>query len=460
MARQWITDFKAGVLRRLIRHLDVSLQRDQLTGLASRGELMAHLREATRGGHSVSVFYVDLDEFKLVNDTLGHGAGDELLRHVAAAMQPLARRGDLLARQGGDEFVLIAVDPDDEDGLAARLRTEITRPLTLRGVPVRVGVSIGVAACPRDGDDPATLIEIADAAMYAAKRAGRNQIRRGTRELARARERDRGELQFTTTLPEAIARDELILHWQPLVDVNDLSIIGLEALVRWNHPERGLLYPGAFVPFAEQTGMITAIDAWVAGAVTRQRRLWQGQGLDPYVGFNMAPSFARRPGALDGLLDRLRDGDLELDHVTVELTESEALREDRLLLEFVHGLDAAGVTVSLDDFGRAYSSLNRLRDLPARWIKLDRAFLEGVPEDAAATEVLVAIIELMRALRMDLIVEGVEREEQRRLLVDLGVRVAQGFLLGRPVPAEELHDRLMTSPVCRMAAPALPAQAA
>jgi diguanylate cyclase (GGDEF)-like protein len=448
-----LTDLKEGLLRRFVRDLDSSLQRDQLTGLASRRELTAHLTAATRAGRRVSVFYVDLDDFKLVNDTLGHGAGDDLLRHVSGVMQPLARRGDLLARQGGDEFVLVAVDPDDEDVLATRLRAEITQPVTLRGLSVRVGASIGLSACPRDGADPATLIEIADAAMYEAKRAGRNQIRRGTRELARARERDRADLQFTTTLPEAIARDELILHWQPLVDVNDLSIVAVEALVRWNHPERGLLYPGAFVPFAEQTGMITAVDAWVASALTRQRLAWHAQGLDPYVGFNLAPQFARRAGALESLLERLREGGLGLDHVTVELTESEALREDDDLLDFVRGLDAAGVVVSLDDFGRAYSSLNRLRDVPARWIKLDRAFLEGVPEDAAATEVLVAIIELLRALRFGVIVEGVEREGQRRLLVDIGVRVAQGFLLGRPVPAEELEDRLRASAVSQLADP-------
>lgn len=424
-------------------------QRDQLTGLADRRALMLHLTRAIAGGRSAAVLYVDLDDFKLVNDTLGHSAGDELLRHVASAMEALVGPGDVLVRQGGDEFVMVTIDAPDVDRLADRLRSAITRPVVLCGVKVRVGASIGVACWPHDATDAAGLIDRADAAMYAAKRAGRNQIGRGSDTHDRDRDRDRASLELTTTLPEAIARDELVLHWQPLVDINDLSVVGLEALVRWNHPERGLLYPAAFVPFAEQTGMITGVDLWVAGAVARQRRRWQAEGLDPYVGFNLAPQFARGPGALETLLAKLREGGLALDHVTVELTESEALREDRRLLEFVHGLHEVGVTVSLDDFGRAYSSLNRLREVPARWIKLDRAFLADVPDDSNATEVLAAIIVLLRALRFEFIVEGVETEAQLRLLSSLDVRVAQGFLLGRPAPAADLAERLHRSPACR-----------
>jgi diguanylate cyclase (GGDEF)-like protein len=424
---------------------------DQLTGLADRPALAAHLDRAVAQDRRFAVLYVDLDDFKLVNDTLGHSAGDDLLRHVAESMQILVGPEDLLARQGGDEFVLVAMSPPKVDRLAERLLTAITQPVSLRGLTIRVGASIGVAGFPADGRDAAALLESADAAMYEAKRSGRDQIRHGRPLHARDRDLDRAALEFTATLPQAAARDELVLHWQPLVALDDLSVVGLEALVRWNHPERGLLYPGAFIPFAERTGMITAIDNWVASAVARQRHVWHDQGLDPYVGFNLAPQYARHPDALKSLLGRLRDGGLSLDHVTVELTESQALREDRRLLEFAHGLHDAGVTVSLDDFGRAYSSLNRLREVPARWIKLDRAFLQCVPEDENATEVLIAIIDLLRALRYEMIVEGVEREPQRQLLHRLGVRVAQGFLLGRPAPADELGDRLHQSPVCRLA---------
>jgi diguanylate cyclase (GGDEF)-like protein len=450
MSIQSVRRALARAMRSGADRLDLDAQRDHLTGLSSRAALMAHLDRAIARERPVTLLYVDLDDFKLINDTLGHGVGDELLSHVAAAMATVPGPVEMLARQGGDEFVLLAIDVAQPRALARALRAAITHPVSLRGLEISVGASIGIACWPEDGRDAAGLLEAADAAMYEAKGSGRNQIGRGASSVHRNREAQRAALEFTTTLPEAIRRDELLLHWQPIVDVTDLSIVGLEALVRWQHPQRGLLYPGAFLPFAEQTGMVSAVDEWVATAVTRQRVVWQSQGLDPYVGFNLAPQFARRPGALEGLMSRLTEGGLSVDHVTVELTESEALREDQRLLTFLHGLHDAGVTVSLDDFGRAYSSLDRLRDVPARWIKLDRAFMARVPEDPAATEVALAIVDLLRALKLEVIVEGVEREEQRAVLDAHGTRVAQGYLLGRPAPADELYERLRVSGPSRL----------
>ena len=235
---------------------------------------------------------------------------------------------------------------------------------------MQIGGSIGIAAAPGDGLDATSLLEAADGAMYEAKASGRDQIRRAAESASRDRQRNRAALTLTASLPAAIAREELRLHWQPIVEVDGLTIISLEALVRWQHPERGLLYPGEFLPFAETSGMIHAVDEWVASAVASQRVEWRTRGLDPYVGFNLSPQFARLPGSLGPLLERLTSGGLSLDRVTVELTESVALREDQRLFSFLHGLADAGVTVSLDDFGRAYSSLDRLRDVPAKWIKL------------------------------------------------------------------------------------------
>jgi len=437
----------ARALSSLATSLDPSTEADQLTGLATRGALMRHLRRTLERGGRPAILYIDLDEFKLVNDTLGHAAGDELLRHVASTMKRLLGPGDLIARQGGDEFALVIAAAADAFPLARRLSTAITAPVSLCGIEMRIGGSIGIAVAPGDGREAVALLEAADGAMYQAKQSGRNQIRRAADTTSRDRDHDRAALSLTASLPAAIARDELLLHWQPIVEVDGLTILGLEALVRWQHPERGLLYPGAFLPFAESTGMIRAVDEWVASAVSRQRIEWQARGLDPYVGFNLSPQFARLPGALEPLLDRLTCGGLSLDRVTVELTESEALREDQRLFSFLHGLADAGLTVSLDDFGRAYSSLDRLRDIPAQWIKLDRAFLDRVPEDAAATEVLLAIFELLRALKLKLIVEGVERPEQLEVLrAHGGLTGAQGFLLGRPVPAAALEQRLRDSP--------------
>jgi EAL domain-containing protein (putative c-di-GMP-specific phosphodiesterase class I) len=242
-----------------------------------------------------------------------------------------------------------------------------------------------------------------------------------------------------------------------LVDVEDLSVIGLEALVRWNHPRHGLSLPSMFLPFARQTGLISAVDEWVAGAMARQRHAWHAQGLDPYVGFNLDPQYGRRPRALESLLERVDEGALDVAHLTIGLSECVSLRDDDDLLAFVWGLHAAGITVSLDDFGRAYSSLNRLRELRMRWVKLDRMILQGVPEDPTAANVLEAAIDLMRALQLEFIVEGVEHEEQRLFLQSLGVRIAQGYLLGRPVPAEDLYDRLRRSPVSQLVSNQQPA---
>ncbi|MGA2925017.1 MAG: EAL domain-containing protein [Solirubrobacteraceae bacterium] len=427
---------------------------DQLTGLANRAAMLAHIERALGRSRPVCVMYVDLDDFKLVNDTLGHAAGDELLCHVAAAMQRQAQAGDLVGRQGGDEFVFAAVEPERIDRLAADLRTAITTPVALQGVEVSAGASIGIAVSPTDGNCTADLLERADAAMYEAKRSGRNEIRRWRPAQSRNRDCARASLEFTKELPEAIERDELVLHWQPLVTVCEQSVVGVEALVRWRHPERGLLYPDAFLPFAHRTGLITEVDAWVASALARQRRQWHAQGLDPYVGFNLAPQFARRHDALGSLLGRLTAGGLDLEHVTIELSEGQTLREDPELVKFVRGLHEAGVTISLDDFGRAYSSLNRLRDVPARWVKLHRGFLQQVPEDPIACRVLSAVLDLVRALQFDYIVEGVECERQRVWLDQQGVWIAQGLLLGMPVQAEQLYDRLRASPPSQLTLPA------
>jgi diguanylate cyclase (GGDEF)-like protein len=442
--RTALTALGLGVRARLHRS-------DPLTGLAGRArlhqELTRRLGRARRGGEPVAVVFLDLDDFKLVNAGLGHAAGDQVLRRAATAMRARMRRGDVLGRLGGDEFLALTRGPGD--GLAAQLIAAACAPMVVDHVEVRVGASAGVAVASAK-DDAAAIIRRADQAMLEAKATGRNRVVRHHPGTSRVRGRAREQVALTSAIPRAIERDELTLHWQPLVDVRSGGLAGLEALVRWNHPERGLLLPRDFIPFAEATGLVGAVDRWVAGAVTEQRVVWRRQGLAPFVGFNFSPVAARRPGALEELLDRLAPDGLGLDHVTVELTESAASREDRHLTTFIRGLQTAGATVALDDFGKAHSSLSRLRDNPVRWVKIDRAFLRGVPEDPAATQILSAMLELVQALGLDYIVEGVEREAQRAFLHRRGARLCQGFLLGRPLPPEELTDALRASPIVRI----------
>jgi len=424
---------------------------DPLTGLPDRSHVGAAIQrriDAAAAGAGVAVIYVDLDDFKLVNDTLGHAAGDELLQHVAASMRGHVRGGDLLARQGGDEFVLVATAGAGRPAvqhLAERLRAAAGRPVTVAGVEVCVGASIGIALW--DGEARAAdLLERADAAMYEAKQSGRDEIRWSEPGRSRDRSGDRSRVALTATLPRAVERGELVLHWQPLVSLARGTLSGVEALVRWNHPERGLLPPAEFLPFAEETGLVTAIDDWVMAAVAGQRREWRAAGLDPYTGFNLSAHAARRANGLERALALIAEGG-DVGHVTVELTESAGLREDERVCAFVHGLHAAGVTVTLDDFGVAYSSLSRLREVPARWIKIDRVLLRGVPEDPVATRTLVAALDLVRALSLECIVLGIETEAQLELVRSHGVRLGQGYLLGRPMPAAEITPLLVAAPV-------------
>jgi diguanylate cyclase (GGDEF)-like protein len=408
------------------------------------------LEESRSDGGTVAVVCVGLDQFRAVNDAVGREGGDDALRQGAAALAGCD--GVQVVAIGGDEFIVIATGRavGDEVELVAALRAAITRPVHVAGLDFRLGASLGVTLFPEDGDDAGDLVDQAEAAMHDAKAAGGRQTRRHRIGQPLDRAAARARLALTDDLPRAIERDELTLHWQPIVDLTTMTIMGLEALVRWDHPERGLLYPGEFIAFAEATGLISDIDEWVASAVTAQRQSWQQIGLDPYVGFNLSPQIIQRPEAIARLVRRLQRHDTNLDHVTIELTESAAVFETGRLAQLIAELDGAGLTVGLDDFGKSYSSLNRLREISARWVKLDRAFLTDVPGNPTATRVLLAVIDLVRALEFDCVVEGIEHEDQLALLRDQGVTAGQGFLLGRPARAEDLLTRLRESPPSRL----------
>jgi diguanylate cyclase (GGDEF)-like protein/PAS domain S-box-containing protein len=421
---------------------------DPLTGLPNRALLHEHLElalaRARRQGRGVGLLYLDLDGFKLVNDSLGHPAGDELLCHVTLRLGERRRGMDLLARQGGDEFLLLLADLDREDAEAAArgvgedLLRALSDPFSISGAEFHIGASIGISLYPRDSADADELLRHADAAMYAAKAAGRNGVTVYTGDPHEPLER----LSMTSRLRKALDREELVLHWQPIVDPRDGALHKLEALVRWEDPFRGLVMPDEFIGFAEETGFIDRIGDWVVGAVRDQVLAWERAGYaPPRTAVNVSPRQLRRPGFGQRLLALVAD-DTVAQRLTLEITESAAmadpLRTDPVLTELV----SCGVEIAVDDFGAGYSSLSRLRTMPVQVLKIDRTFLEGVPHDPEATAIVTAIIELARALGMETVAEGVENEEQRAYLVQRGCPLAQGYLLGRPVPAAEIEPLL------------------
>jgi diguanylate cyclase (GGDEF)-like protein/PAS domain S-box-containing protein len=433
---------------------------DHLTGLPNRAMLRDHLdlalARAVRNGQSVALLYIDLDDFKLVNDGLGHGAGDDLLRMMSERLRGRLREEDLVAREGGDEFLVLLADIDHEPkeralAVAESLVAALREPVRLLETDFEVSGSVGISVFPGDASDGEELLAHADAAMYEAKAAGRGQVRAFHGDRRRSVER----LSLGRRLRRAIENDELVLHWQPIIALDSGVLKGAEALVRWQDPERGLLVAGDFVPDVHAAGLLAQLDEWVIKAFTAQRRAWNARGLDPYVGFNLGSH------RVEPLLDALAASELDPTKVTIEVSETEALHDDARAREALRRLDTAGLTLALDDFGVAYSSLRRLRDLPTKWIKIDKSFLVGVPGNEGATKVLEAILSLLAALEVRVIVEGVESAAQCAWLRERGCEAAQGWWLGQPVPAHELEELFRSSPESLLdGATALPRSAA
>ncbi|MGZ4280121.1 MAG: putative bifunctional diguanylate cyclase/phosphodiesterase [Solirubrobacteraceae bacterium] len=417
---------------------------DALTGLPNRALLGEHLdlalARAQRAGTAVALLYLDLDDFKLVNDSFGHAGGDELLRQVAARLDGRCRAGDLLARQGGDEFLLLLADLDEDPVVAAQTAADgllgvLGEPFRIGAEEFHVGASVGMSIYPRDAGDADTLLRHADTAMYQAKAAGRSVAAPYEAQATASRDR----LALTTRLRRAIEGDELMLHFQPIVSPQTGAVDALEALVRWEDPDSGLVPPAEFIPIAEETGLIEPLGEWVVDAICRQHAAWRADGVRvPRVHFNVSPRELRRTDFAQRVLAQLAHHGLAPGHLAVELTETTIMRERARSEPILRTLAEAGMRVAIDDFGAGYSSLTRLRDLPAHALKLDRAFLRGVPERPERAAMVTAILELASALGMAAIAEGVETEHQRAFLVAGRCPLAQGFHLGRPAPADAL----------------------
>jgi diguanylate cyclase (GGDEF)-like protein len=430
------------VASRKLRHQALH---DDLTDLPNRALLYermeAALAAAERNGEPAALLLVDLDRFKEVNDTLGHDTGDRLLEEVAARLQGVVRRGDTLARLGGDEFaVLLRGLPDRGMAaeLAGRLQDAIARPFMLNGVAAVLDASIGIAHCPEHGTDVHTLVQRADVAMYDAKRS-RTSIETYTSERdPYSAER----LQLLGELRAAIGAGELVLHYQPKVDVASQRVIGVEALVRWQHPVHGLLGPAEFVPLAERTGAIGDLTRWVLDNALAQARVWRDAGQDLTMAVNLAaPNIADAtlPDAVAALLER---HGVPGDRLECEISEHTVMADPRRAMAILERLRGLGVKLSLDDFGTGHSSLSYLKRLPLDEVKIDRSFVMGMTDDDNDAAIVRTTIDLARNLGLDVVAEGVESETILRNLSELSCDIAQGFYLSRPLPAAELDGWL------------------
>ena len=445
---QDITERKAQEAR--IEHL---AYHDSLTGLPNRTLLMDRLgqalSQAQRLDQQVAVLFIDLDRFKLVNDSLGHHVGDQLLQEIARRLRATLRDNDTVARVGGDEFQVIVCNvagPTDAARIAEKLMRTLGEPFTLEGQELHVTASLGVSLYPRDGASGELLLKYADTALYEAKGEGRNAYRFFSPEMnAQAH----GRLRLENDLRRAVERRELELHYQPQLDLATGEVCAVEALVRWRHPVRGLVQPNAFIPMAEETGLVLGIGEWVLNEACRQVAQWQREGLADNlaplrVAVNISARQLQRPG-LDGAVRRaLAASGLAADCLELEITESSVMLDPQHAQSVLQSLRELGVQLSIDDFGTGYSSLAYLKRLPLDRLKIDRSFIGGIPTDSDDAAIVETIIVMTHKLGLRVIAEGVETLEQQLQLVRQGCDEMQGFLLAHPVPAAELPPLLKT----------------
>ena len=422
---------------------------DALTDLPNRLLFQEHLEQAIararRGNQAVAVLFVDLDDFKLVNDSHGHTTGDELLRVVADRLRDAVRATDVVARLGGDEFLVLVADIDLEgaaeaaERVAANIRAALSAPVLLALGELYTHASIGASLYPADADSPEELLSKADIAMYRAKHAERLALRPAIVSSLDAAD----QLATVARLRGALEREELVLHYQPLVALDEGRMVGVEALIRWNDGERGLAGPDSFVALAERAGLMAPISHWVVESACAQVAEWRRAGIDVYASVNM-PALMWRPAEIQRVLAAIRASGIPADHLMIEITESAAIARPRSLEPIMADLHERGLRVAIDDFGTGHSSLERLSQMRVTTLKIDRSFIAAVPDDKRVSLLVATIVQLARNLGLEPLAEGVETESQRRFLVEHGCKLGQGFYFSRAVPAEqiaELHAR-------------------
>ncbi|KQV36927.1 EAL domain-containing protein [Massilia sp. Root335] len=443
-----MTQYDVTMAKRYEAELEARARFDTLTGLANRSMLQDRIENAINlaaGRGVVWVAALDLDHFKFVNDTLGHDAGDELLKTAAQRICSVVERTDTVARTGGDEFVLVLPGRENESEAAATVRAvleALAHPLELSGQDLVLTGSAGLAAYPADGSDAATLIQHAEVAMYRSKELGRNMVQFYMPTMnARARER----LALEGALRSALTHDEFELYYQPQVDLVSGAVVGLEALIRWRHPSMGMVRPDRFINLAEETGLIVPIGAWVLRTACRQSRAWQHAGLGPLrIAVNLSARQFAEPNLVREIARVLEETGLSAACLEVEITESLVMGDVESAIRTMRELKQMGVLLSIDDFGTGYSSLSYLRRFPVDVLKIDRSFVRDIPFDEDDAAMVAAIIQLARGLRMRVIAEGVETEAQLDYLRRRGCDEVQGHVYAQAASGPDVERMLRT----------------
>ncbi|AWZ01914.1 putative signaling protein [Rhodobiaceae bacterium] len=426
---------------------EVQAQSDSLTGLGNRvlfkERLHRALAHAERSGKIVALMILDLDNFKDVNDTLGHDVGDQLLQRVATILKESSRQVDTVVRLGGDEFAIIADDLDRIDGVvvhANRILAALSEPQRISGHEVHPGVSIGITSYPQDARDPDVLLKNADLALYRAKGEGRGNIQLYRHELhLKVIERNAIERDLRT----AITEEQFVLYYQLKVDTETGGIVGAEALIRWRHPERGMIPPDVFIPVAEKNGNICKLTDWVLAEACAEIRRMMDMGLPPVsVAVNVSALDLRRPDFTDQVAATLVRAGVSPKYLEIEVTESTVMHDVDQVIGTLRRLRALGVSISIDDFGTGYSSLAYLKQFPVQTLKIDRSFVSDMTDDLNSHAIPQLIVDLARNLGVSVIAEGVETEEQRELLLSMGCGQAQGYLFSPPVPSAAFVEML------------------
>ncbi|MBV1905907.1 MAG: EAL domain-containing protein [Pseudomonadales bacterium] len=431
--------------------IDFQAYHDLLTRLPNRAllndRLSLAITQAERNKRNLAVMFLDLDRFKLVNDTLGHSMGDRLLKAVSNRLQSCLRGGDTLSRIGGDEFALLLPEVrtrDDVVVIAEKILDRLSTPFVIDGHELYVGASIGIAMYPEAGDSVESLIQNADIAMYHIKGRGKNGFQFFSDEM---NSKFSTRLSLERELRTAISNNELRVFYQPQVDLSDGSIIGVEALMRWQHPERGLILPGEFLGVAEEAGFLTQLDFWVQSHAFNEIASWRESGLgDIRLSVNMASNQMEKDSFVETFLESLYASGLPPERLKIEITENTIMHEMEIIVPKLKTLREKGIHIAIDDFGTGYSSLSYLQQFPVDTLKIDRSFVSDIRADQGDANIINAIVAMARGLKFDLIAEGVETRMQLRYLRSQGCSEVQGFIFSQPVPSDELIVMLQDKP--------------